>query len=167
MLFAKKFAYLSVLFGALTVSPAICETPSNGVWNKFETTRQGMPALHQEFDVERHMKSDHAEQVSRYQVIADISQGKWREQAVGGKNELTRIFDGQDLLIFEAGGTEYTRTKKKGDKDEVLPEPYDTKLDWSKAKELQKFAVWVFWKRPCLSHCRSANQIMDAPGFTR
>src|SRR5437667_2028598 len=47
--------------------------------------------------------------------------GKWREQAIGGKNEATRIFDGQDLVVFEAGGTEYTRAKKKGDKDEALP----------------------------------------------
>ena len=42
------------------------------------------------------------------------------------------------MCRFETGGTEYTRTKKKGDKDESLPEPYETKLDWAKAKELQR-----------------------------
>lgn len=138
MLSTKRLRHLAVLVGALaTASNAIPETASNNVWSKFETTRQGMPALHQAFDVERHVKSEHAEQVLRYQVVLDLSQGKWREQAIGGKNEATRIYDGQDLLVFEAGGTEYTRDKKKGDKDEALPEPYETRLDWNKAKEAQ------------------------------
>src|ERR1051325_2282538 len=109
MLFAKRLVYLTLLSSAFLVTKnAIAETANNNVWSKFETTRQGMPALHQEFDIERRMKSDHAEQLSRYQIIADLSQGKWREQAIGGKNEFIRIFDGQDLLIFESDGSEYT-----------------------------------------------------------
>lgn len=137
MLSAKRLTCLSLLIGALTASTAIGETASNSVWSKFETTRQGMPALHQEFEVQRHIKSENREQFSRHQVIVDFSQGRWHEQALGGGGELTRLFDGQELVVFEAGGTEYTRTKKKADKDEPLPEPYETKLDWGKTKELQ------------------------------
>jgi hypothetical protein len=118
----------------LTVSSAIGETASNSLGSKFETTRQKIHAWHQEFEVEKHVNSRFAESVWRNRVIVDFSQGEWREQTVDG---FTRLFDGKDLLVFEAGGTEYTRTKKTGDKDQPLPEPYEAKLDWGKSKELE------------------------------
>jgi thiol-disulfide isomerase/thioredoxin len=138
MLSAKRLMRLLTLVGTLaTASNAIGETPGNSVWSKFEKTRQGPRALHQEFEVLLRGNSGYAQEVSRYQVIVDFAQGRWREQAISG-DELTRVFDGQELLEFESGGSEYTRTKKKGDKDESLPHPYETKVDWAKAKELQR-----------------------------
>jgi thiol-disulfide isomerase/thioredoxin len=107
----------------------------NEFWTKFEATRQGGRALHQEFEITRHVKTPYREQSSHHRIILDVSQGKWREQAAGGGGELTRVFDGQDLLVFEQGGTEYTRTKQK---DELLPQPYGTKIEWGKAKEIQR-----------------------------
>jgi hypothetical protein len=132
MLSLKKLTCLLAPIGVLvTVSSAIGETASNSLWSKFETTRQKIPSLHQEFEVEKHVKSGYAESVWRHRVIVDFSQGEWREQTVDG---FTRLFDGKDLVVFESGGTEYTRTKKRGDKDQPLPEPYETKLDWGKSK---------------------------------
>jgi thiol-disulfide isomerase/thioredoxin len=108
---------------------------SNDLWSKFETTRQGARALHQEFEITRHVKTASREQSLHYRVVIDISEGKWRERAIGGGGELTRVFDGQELLVFEQGATDYTRTKQK---DELLPQPYGTKVDWGKTKEIQR-----------------------------
>jgi thiol-disulfide isomerase/thioredoxin len=139
VLSAKRFTSLSLLIGALVmVSNAIAETATNDVWSKFEATRQGMRGLHQEFEVARRVKSGNVEHFSRHQVIIDFAKGSWREQAIGGDGELTRLFDGQNLFVFEPGGTQYTRAKQKGDNVEWLPEPYETKLDWGKAKEVQR-----------------------------
>jgi thiol-disulfide isomerase/thioredoxin len=156
MLSIKKFTSLSVLIGALViVSNAIGETATSDVWSKFEATRQGMRGLHQEFEVVRRVKSRTVEQVSRHQVVIDFAKGIWREQAIGGDSDLTRLFDGQNLFVFEPGGTEYTRAKQKGD-NEWLPEPYETKLDWGKAKEVQRL--------PCgFTGKDHACVIIDAP----
>ena len=82
MLFAARLTSVSVLLGGLVIgSCATAETASNTMWSKFETTRQDLRALHQQFEVMRRVKSAYAEQSSRYQVIVDFSQGKWREQA--------------------------------------------------------------------------------------
>jgi hypothetical protein len=94
--------------------------------------------LQQEFEVTRHLNAGYREQATHFQITVDIAQGLWRERAIGGGGELTRLYDGHDLLTFESEGTEYTRTKQKGDKDGSLPQPYGTKLDWGKSKELQR-----------------------------
>ncbi len=139
MLSTKRLTWLSALIGALViVSTAPSETATNNVWSKFETTRQGIRVLHQQFEVERRVKSGYIEQSSHHQVILDFSKGSWREQSIGGNGDLTRLFDGRNLFVFEAGGTEYTREEQKGNNDEWLPEPYETKLDWGKAKEVQR-----------------------------
>lgn len=139
MLSAKRFTWLSVLIGALAMAlNTTGETAGKSVWTKFETIRQGTRALHQEFDVERRVKSGYVDEVSRHRVIIDFAKGNWREQSIGGDRDLTRLFDGQNLFVFEPGGTEFTRPKQKGNNDEWLPEPYETKLDWGKAKELQR-----------------------------
>lgn len=134
---AKTLALVSVL-GTITASSAGGVTSNNDLWNKFETLRQSPRALHQEFEVTRHVKTAYREQATHFQITVDVAQGQWREQAIGGGGELARLYDGQDLLTFESGGAEYTRTRQKGDKDELLPQPYGTKLDWSRSKEIQR-----------------------------
>ncbi len=136
MLSAKRWLAVS-LMGTLVPSIAAGVT-SNDLWSKFETLRKGPRALHQEFEVTRHVKTAYREQASHFQIKVDVAQGSWREQAIGGADDLTRLFDGQDLLTFESGGTEYTRTKNREDKDESLPQPYGIKLDWGRSKELQR-----------------------------
>jgi len=40
--------------------------------------------------------------------------------------------------LTESEGTEYVRLKTKGENEESLPESYGTKLEWRKAKEIQR-----------------------------
>jgi thiol-disulfide isomerase/thioredoxin len=137
MLPIKKLTYLPLLVVVFTPgSRGADKTPINTLWSKFETMRKGMTTLHQEFDVTEHSSTYH-ESFSRYQVSVDLSQNKWRDKVVGDLGDSTRIFDGQDVFEIEPEGTEYKRVDDEIDKDEPLPEPYDTRLDWGKAKELQ------------------------------
>lgn len=137
MLWAKKVLCLAALVaGFVTFSSAARESSLTDLWSKFETTRQGVRALHQEFEVTRQVNTGHANQLSKHRIMVDISGGEWRQQSIGGGDDLTRIFDGQDLFLLEPDGTEYTRSKHKRDKDAPLPDPYQTKLDWNKAKVL-------------------------------
>jgi thiol-disulfide isomerase/thioredoxin len=128
-----------MLAGACVSAPgALAVTPTNDLWSKFEAVQQGTRALHQEFEVTRHVKSGYVDEVSRFQLTLDFSQGKWREQPVGGLGEQIRIFDGHDLFVFESGGKEYAHPKVNIDKDKPLPDPYETRLDWNKMKEVQR-----------------------------
>jgi thiol-disulfide isomerase/thioredoxin len=139
MLPAKGLTRLSVVVAAcVTVLGAFAETPASELRSKLEAVQQGPRALHQEFEVMRHVRSGYVDEVSRFQIAIDFSQGKWREQPVGGEGERIRVFDGHELFVFESGGTDYARPKQTIDKDKPLPDPYDTKLDWNKVKEVQQ-----------------------------
>src|SRR3954452_15624819 len=137
MLFARTLALISAL-GALMVSSATGVTSNNDLWSKFEKLRQNPRTLHQEFKVTQHVKTAYIEQTTHFEIAVDVAQGHWRERAIGGGGDLTRLYDGHDLLTFESEGAEYTRTKQKGNSDEALPQPYRTKLDWGKSKEVQR-----------------------------
>src|ERR1700722_13444797 len=137
MLSAKGLMFAVLAFAY--VPGAFSVTPTSDLWSKFGEVQQGTRALHQEFEVTRHVKQGYVDEVSRFQITLDFSQSKWREQPVGGEGEQIRVFDGHDLFVFESGGTEYARPKVNVDKDKPLPEPYDTKLDWNKMKEVQRF----------------------------
>jgi hypothetical protein len=78
------------------------------------------------------------DQVSRHQVTIDVARDRWREQSTGGAGDLVRIFDGQNLFLTELEGTEYVRLKTKAENEETLPGPYAAKLEWRKAKEIQR-----------------------------
>lgn len=136
MLSARRLALVFAL-GTLIASGAAGVTSNNDFWSKFEKLRQSPSTLHQEFEVTRRITSGYREQATHFQIAVDVAQGRWRERAIGGGDELTRLYDGHDLLTFELDGAEYTRTRQK-EKDEPLPQPYDTKLDWGKSKELQR-----------------------------
>ena len=136
MLSANKLAYLSVVLIALSAVAMGADEAPSALWSKFEATRQGARNLHQEFEVTFALSSGHMQEFSRQEIVIDLAQNKWREHAVGGSSNLTRIFDGQDVLLLDADGTEYKRANHE--KNESLPEPYATKVDWGKAKELQQ-----------------------------
>lgn len=137
MLGVKKLACVSVaVVGFTTLLNGIDDVPISALWSKFETTRQGLRNLHQEFEVEERIDTGNLDHLSRYRIVVDLSQSKWREQSVGGSEDITRIFDGHNLFLIDAGGGQYTQGKNQ-DKDEPLPGPYETKLDWGKAKELE------------------------------
>lgn len=138
MLPIKSLACLSLLVLIFTAgSRGADKTPINTLWSKFEATRKGTPALHQEFEVTQHSSTSH-ESFSRYQVSIDFFQNKWRNKAFGDLGDSTQVFDGQDVYEMEPEGTEYKRVDDENDKDEPLPEPYGLRLDWGKARELQR-----------------------------
>ncbi|HEY1800253.1 MAG TPA: TlpA disulfide reductase family protein [Terriglobales bacterium] len=138
MLSAQRLTFLFLLIGAVVLaSSSVGETTGNSVWSKFEATMHGPLALHQEFEVERRVKLGYVDQVQRYQLVVDFLQGMWREQRIGGGDGLNRVFNGQDLFEFVPGGSEFTHKKQASNKDELLPEPFETKLNWKKAKEVQ------------------------------
>ena len=135
----RNLICLSVLAGvSLMVQDSLAVTSTSDLWSKFETVLQGPRALHQEFEVMQHVRSGYADQVSRFQIVLDFSQGKWREQPVGANGERIRVFDGEDLFVFESGGTDYAHQRQRFEHDKPLPEPYENKLDWGKVKEVQK-----------------------------
>src|SRR3954463_10331746 len=137
MVSARRLGLVSAL-GTLIVSSATGVTSNSDLWSKFESLRQSPSTLHQEFEVTRHVDTAYRGQATNYHIAVDIAQGLWREQAIGGGGDLTRLYDGHDLFTFESEGAEYTRTKQKGNSDEALPQPYGTKLDWGKSKEVQR-----------------------------
>jgi len=133
----KKLVCVSVLGAAMLLIPhAFSVTATDTLWNKFQAIQQGSRMLHQDFEVIRRVRTGDVEEVSHLQAEIDFAQGKWRERPIGGEGERIRVFDGQDEYLFESGGTEYVRVKQ-GSKDAPLPEPYENKPDWTKAKELQ------------------------------
>lgn len=133
----KRLAYLSVVLIALSAVAIETDEAPSALWSKFEQTRQGTRNLHQEFEVTEHIRSSYGNTFSRHDIVIDLAQNKWRERSLGGAGNLIRIFDGQDVFLIDADGTEYKRTHHRGDKDEALPEPYATKVNWGKAKELE------------------------------
>src|SRR5690349_4974230 len=124
---------LSLVSVASLITAAAFGSPADSnLWDKFETTAQVSQVLHQEFEVTRRVNTGYVQSFSHHQTTLDISQGKWREQFVGFEEDRTRIYDGQQLYDVDLGTTEYARLPSKT-KDEVLPSPYDTKIDWRKA----------------------------------
>jgi len=120
----RNLICLSVLAGvSLMVQDSLAVTSTSDLWSKFETVLQGPRALHQEFEVMQHVRSGYADQVSRFQIVLDFSRGKWREQPVGANGERIRVFDGEDLFVFESGGTDYAHQRQRFEHDKPLPEP--------------------------------------------
>jgi thiol-disulfide isomerase/thioredoxin len=142
---------LSLVSVASLLTAATFSSPADSnLWGKFETTVQGSQVLHQEFELTRRVTTGYAESFSHHQITLDISQGKWRQEFMGLEEDRTRIYDGQQLYEVDPQGTEYARLSSKA-KDEVLPAPYDTKIDWRKAKEIQTLPCGFSSKdRPCV-----------------
>lgn len=151
MSFAKQFLCILLIIGVLVpVSGAVRDAPDSDLWSKFETVRQGTRVLHQVFDVTRRVKGGYSEQASHHQITIDLYQSKWRAELSSGSGEFARVFDGQSIYLFEPGGVEFVRLKRN-DKEEALPEPYDNKVDWGKAKEIQRLPCGFSGKdHPCV-----------------
>jgi len=130
------------LLGFLVAFEALAETPAGGLWNELKAKRERLPGFHQEFEVSQTYKQANDSQSSKRDIVLDVSQGQFRERSVSGSGNRIRIFDGQDLLWMEDGGTEYVRNKHRSSEEMWAPSPYAfPDPDWSKAVELQR--------RPC------------------
>ncbi len=104
---------------------------------ELKAKREMLPGFHEEFEVTRRVKSARANHVWHNDIVIDVSQNRWGERITGGSGDLVRIYDGQDLLVAESDGAEYTLAKTKSAKDTPMPGPYgDSQLEWEKAKEI-------------------------------
>src|SRR5205807_10244732 len=127
---------VGAVFFALNASG---DAPTSKLWTELKSKREMLPGLHQEFEVSQTFKTARGNQGSRREIVVDMSQGKWRERSISGSGDRIRIFDGQNLLVMEAEGDEYLRTKRKAKEDDPEPAPYGSvDLDWAKAKEVQR-----------------------------
>ena len=124
---------------------ALCtngQTPGGALWNELKTKRDNLPGFHQEFDVSRTYVTAHGNQGSKYQIIVEASQRRWRERIGSGSSTELRIFDGKDLLRTEEGSDEFVRTKYRPKDEDPMPCPYCAgDPDWQKAVEASR--------RPC------------------
>lgn len=152
MLSAKYLMCIFVLAGgSVSVLGAPAATPTNDLWRKFETVQQSTNVLHQQFDVMQDLRAGLIDHVSRFQIDLNFSQGKWREQPLGHNGDQISVFDGNDVVVFEPGATEYIRPHQTADKNKPLPEPYNTKFDWNKMKEVQQLPCGFAGKdHPCV-----------------
>lgn len=127
---------LAVLVFPLMIATVYAGPADDNLWAKFETTRQSPQVLYQEFEVTQRVNNGYRQTVWHYDLKLDLSQGKWREQSLGARNDRTRIFDSQNLYEVNAEETEYAHIFPST-KDAILPEPYDVKVDWRKATQQQ------------------------------
>jgi thiol-disulfide isomerase/thioredoxin len=126
---------IALMFTTLTASGQV---PASRSWTDLKAKREGLPGLHQEFEVTQTFKTMRSSQGSKREIIIDIMQNKWREGSVSGSGDRIRIFDGQDLFLMEAEEDEFVRTKLKAKEDVPEPGPYGIDLDWTKAKEVER-----------------------------
>ncbi len=116
---------------------AEAEMPAKRLWTELNAKRQELASLNQEFEATRTFTSRRfANQSSKWRIIIDMWQGRWREAS--GSGDYIRVFDGKDVFAMEEGGDEYVRVSH-GPKDAApLPTPYTfTNADWAKAVEPQ------------------------------
>ncbi len=128
------------MFGAVlfTVNGGT-ETAAQKLWNDLKAKREKLTGVHQEFDVSRVYTLVNGNQSSKWQIVLDISQEKWREKSVSGSGARVRIFDGKDVFTMEEGGDEYVRLKHRAKDPDPVPSPYlSVDADWSKSQELQR-----------------------------
>ena len=153
MLSPKKLTCLLPLIGAfVSVSSAIGETASNSLWSKFESTRQKIPALHLEFEVEKHFKSGYTENVLRRRVIVDLFAERVAEKPSSQAGFLRQ--QNPYLCSNQMGPSTPARRKTE---IKISHCPSLMKLSSSGIKRAPDSAVRVFWKRPSLCHRRCAN----------
>ena len=134
----RWIAVFSILLAAVTRA----ETPASALWGDLKAKRDKLPGFHQEFDVSRTYITSHGDQSSKYQIVVDASQGRWREKIGSGSGNEIRIYDGKELLRTEDGSEEYTRTKRRPKDDDFEPCPYCAgDPEWRKAVEIVR--------RPC------------------
>ena len=135
-----RFPFLLLTFWSVLIAGA--ETPAARTWTELQVKREGLPSLHQEFEVTRTFKFAQGERSSKSRIVIDLSKGQWREKFVSGAGNNVRIFDGKDEFYMEEAGAEYVRTKPSPKENNLLPEPYAvTNADWPKAAERER--------RPC------------------
>jgi thiol-disulfide isomerase/thioredoxin len=130
---------------------------AGALWAELKVKREGLPGLHQEFEISRTVKLARGNQATKRSLILDMSHSQWREHSISGSGRKTRIFDGSNLFLMEDGGDEFVRTAQRASAEAPAPSPYAaTDADWAKGREVSR--------RPCgLSGTDHACVILDVP----
>ncbi len=136
------------LLGILPIAVcAAAQTPAAGLWAQLQENRERLPSVHQVFDVSQKVKTAVNSQTSIWQLVLDMSAQKWREESVTQSGTHIRLFDGTDLLLIEAGSTDFRRMKRKAKDLDPIPNPYNAdEPDWAKAVEANRRSCGDLWK---------------------
>jgi thiol-disulfide isomerase/thioredoxin len=116
------------------------ESPAGKIWTELREKRSKLTNLREEIDVSRTYRlSSGKTQASKWKIILNDDQGRWREESISGSGKRVRIFDNKDLLVMEDGGNEFVRTKRRAQDPDPVPSPYlSLDADWSKANEKER-----------------------------
>jgi hypothetical protein len=130
---------LLLIFGTLLVALNIqAQTPAAKLLAELKAKREALPSVHQEFQSTEEFQVSNQKRSAQRDLVLDMAQDKWREQALSGSGSHLRIFDGSDILVVEPGSNEFLRIKRKSD-DEPLPVSYGfPDVDESKAEEVER-----------------------------
>jgi len=121
------------------VGMAAAATQPSSLWMELKAKREGLAAVHQEFELTQTFKTGHGNQSVKRQIILDLSGEKWRERTVSGSANQVRIFDGKDLLRMEESDDEYVRTRRQSKDEDAAPAPYAANGgDFAKAREIER-----------------------------
>jgi thiol-disulfide isomerase/thioredoxin len=129
---------LIVLIGVSILAWAgTAESPAWRLWTELSEKRSKLTNLRAEIDVSRTIKSSSGKtQASKWRIVLNNDQGRWREESISGSGRRIRIFDKKDLFVMEDGGEEFVRTKRRAKDPEPVPSSYlSQEADWSKAVE--------------------------------
>ena len=131
---------LATLLVAAITSNA--ESPAGQLWEELKAKRDKLGGLHQEFDITQETKTMTGVKAAKRQLVLDVTGRKWREKSISGSGDRIRMFDGDDMLSWEEGSSEYIRIKRNAKEGDPVPLPYSVgDMDWSKGVEVQR--------RPC------------------
>ena len=110
-------------------------------WDELRARRSALPAFHQEFEASRIFRTGQTNQASKWSLAID---------------RIT-IFNGQELLEMDEGGSEFMRVKRSPKDESPQPAPYSTtNLDLAKGSGPER--------RPCgLSGVEHMCVVLDVP----
>ena len=101
MSFAKRLVSTSaLLIFSLVISPVYAANSRSDHFHKLEQVRRNLPALHQEFEIEQHLRPRRVG-TRRGLLVIDLSPSGWREHCTLD-GDMVRLFDGKDVLGFES-----------------------------------------------------------------
>src|ERR1700719_2673980 len=96
--------FLMLISVAALAWAAGAESPAGKLWTGLKEKRSKLTNLREEIDVSRTYKlSSGKTQASKWKVILNDDQGRWREESISGSGKRVRIFDNKDLLVMEDG----------------------------------------------------------------
>lgn len=148
---------LLLILGAVLVALNVqAQAPATKLLGELKAKREALPSAHQEFQSTEELQAGNRKQSTQRDLVLDMAQDKWHEQALSGSGSHIRIFDGSDILVAEPGSNEFLRIKRKSN-DDPMPISYGfADTDELKAKEVER--------KPCgFAHNDHTCVVIDMP----